>query len=150
MLIQLMIVSVVCVDLSKFLSQIESNDERSNFSLSATSQLNCWRCDPCPEPHDNSSSLVSAAPCTSSQTVCVVKLEKKYFRRFLIPFSHRKIRLKRLAVLHKFRKVVSAVVRRARPISLVKVRSSIVVTQIIVILQTFLDTQCSSFSALLE
>ncbi|CAF3712604.1 unnamed protein product [Rotaria sordida] len=34
-------------------------------------QLICWRCDPCPEPHSNTSSLVTAASCTSSQTVCV-------------------------------------------------------------------------------
>ncbi|CAF4973980.1 unnamed protein product, partial [Rotaria sp. Silwood1] len=34
-------------------------------------QLICWRCDPCPEPHSNTSSLVSAVTCTSSQTICV-------------------------------------------------------------------------------
>ncbi|CAF0816451.1 unnamed protein product [Rotaria sp. Silwood1] len=41
-----------------------------HFNLVST-QLICWRCDPCPEPHDNTSSLVSAVTCTSSQTICV-------------------------------------------------------------------------------
>ncbi|CAF0830956.1 unnamed protein product [Rotaria sordida] len=36
-----------------------------------STQLLCWKCDPCPEPHDNRSSLVSAVTCTSSQTICV-------------------------------------------------------------------------------
>ncbi|CAF1956522.1 unnamed protein product [Rotaria magnacalcarata] len=40
------------------------------FNL-ASAQLLCWQCDPCPDPFDNSSSLVSLATCTSSQTICV-------------------------------------------------------------------------------
>ena len=46
------------------------HDQRKRILGSA--QLICWRCDPCPEPHDNTSSSVSAATCTTSQTICVV------------------------------------------------------------------------------
>ncbi|CAF3144674.1 unnamed protein product [Rotaria socialis] len=40
------------------------------FNL-ASAQLLCWQCNPCPDPFDNSSSSVSIATCTSSQTICV-------------------------------------------------------------------------------
>lgn len=43
----------------------------------ASSQLICWRCDPCPNPHDNSSAFVTAVTCTSSQASCVVRLMSK-------------------------------------------------------------------------
>lgn len=52
----------------------------------ASSQLICWRCDPCPNPHDNSSAFVTAVTCTSSQASCVVRLmskQSKLFRFFL-------------------------------------------------------------------
>jgi hypothetical protein len=44
-----------------------------NFHL-GSSQLICWRCDPCPNPHDNSSALVTAVNCTSTQIYCAVRL----------------------------------------------------------------------------
>jgi hypothetical protein len=37
----------------------------------------CWQCDPCPDPFDNSSSLVEAVTCTINQTTCVVRLLSK-------------------------------------------------------------------------
>ncbi len=39
-----------------------------------SAQLLCWECNPCPDPFDNSSSLVSVGVCTVAQTVCVVSL----------------------------------------------------------------------------
>jgi hypothetical protein len=50
----------------------------SIFSFNfGSAQLSCWKCDPCPDPFDNTSSLVSAVTCTSSQTACVVRLIPK-------------------------------------------------------------------------
>jgi hypothetical protein len=43
------------------------------FYRLGSTQLKCWRCDSCPEPHDNSSSSVTAVTCSSSQTICVVR-----------------------------------------------------------------------------
>ncbi|UJR09857.1 hypothetical protein I4U23_014079 [Adineta vaga] len=43
----------------------------SFFFTSGSSQLQCWRCDPCPDPHDNSSSITSVVTCSAAQIVCV-------------------------------------------------------------------------------
>ena len=50
----------------------KTKEKRKSIHIQGSAQLQCWRCDPCPDPHDNSSSQVQQVTCTVAQTVCVV------------------------------------------------------------------------------
>ena len=94
-----------------------------------SAQLMCWRCDPCPSPHDNTSSSVSSATCLSGQNYCVVG------ERLFEPMnntdcsSFRKTPSEYSIEIHKYRKDACQAARQHSRISSAREPSWIVAPQ---------------------